>query len=148
MRKTFVYLDLSSFIEVKLVDSYSKIKMQGWKILKISTCTTCPCVCKFNSLHLKQSKFLLVLQHKVPVMVSGRVDFSSSEMVWSKNVPTIWVNTQELNHGHKLLKGVFLFKPMEFSINFDTVKSGWSTINIERSAYNFLKIYCISLSED
>ena len=56
-----------------------------------------------------------------------------------KKVPAIWANTQELNHGHKLLKGVFLFKPMEFSTNFDTVKSGWSTINIERSAYNFLK---------
>ena len=51
MLKPFVYLDLSSFIEVKLADSCSKIKMQGWKILKISTCTTCLCVCKFNSLH-------------------------------------------------------------------------------------------------
>ena len=71
MLKTFVYLDLSSFIEVKLADLYSKIKMQGWKILKISNCTTCPCVCKFNSLHWKQSKFLLILKHKVPVMVSG-----------------------------------------------------------------------------
>ena len=74
-------MDLSSFIEVKLVDSYSKIKMQGCEIPKISTCTTCPCVYKFNSLHWKQSKFLLILRHEVLVMVSGRVDFSSSEMV-------------------------------------------------------------------
>ena len=34
---------------------------------------------KFNNLHWKQSKFLLVLQHEPLVMASGRVDFSSSE---------------------------------------------------------------------
>ena len=41
------------------------------------------------------------------------MDFSSSQMVWSKNVPTVWVNTQELNHGHKLLKGLSLFRPKQ-----------------------------------
>ena len=101
MLKTFVYLDLSSFIEVKLADSYSKMKMQGWKILRISTCTTCPCVYKFNSLHWKQSKFLLILQHVVLVVISDQVDFFSSKMIWSKNVPTIWINTQELNSGQE-----------------------------------------------
>ena len=105
--------------------------MQGWKILKISTCTTCPCVCKFNRLHWKQSKFLLVLQHKVLAIVSGRVDFSSSEKVGSKNVPTIWVNTQKLNYGQEAAKTFIPFRPMEFSINFDTVKSGWSIIYIK-----------------
>ena len=53
-------------------------------------------------------------------MVSGRVDFSSSEMIWSKNVPTIWVNTQELNSRQEAAKSFILFRPMEFSINFDT----------------------------
>ena len=51
MLKPFVYMDLSSFIELKLADSNSKIKMVG-----------------------------------------------------SKYVPTIWVNTQEINHGHN---GIF-----------------------------------------
>ena len=37
-------------------------------------------------------------------MVSGRVDFSSPEMVGSNNVPTIWVNAQELNYGQKAAK--------------------------------------------
>ena len=39
--------------------------------------------------------------------------------------------TQELNHGHKAAKRLSLFRPMEFSINFDAVKSGWSIIYIE-----------------
>ena len=57
MRKTFDYLDLSSFIEVNLVDSYSKIKMVG-----------------------------------------------------SKNDPTIWINTQELNYGQEAAKRFISFK--------------------------------------
>ena len=74
MLKTFVHLDLSSFIEVKLADSYSKIKMVG-----------------------------------------------------SKNDLIIWVNSQELNHGHKAAKRLSLFRPMEFSINFDTVSQDGSS---------------------
>ena len=54
-------------------------------------------------------------------------------MVGSKNDPKIWVNTQELNPGQEAAKRLSLFRPMEFSINFDTVKSGWSIIYIEGS---------------
>ena len=54
-------------------------------------------------------------------MMRGRVDFSSPEMAGSKNVPTICINTQELNYGHKTAKRLLsLFRPMEFSIKFDT----------------------------
>ena len=35
------------------------------------------CIGKFNNLHWKQSKFLLVLQHEALAMASGRGDFSS-----------------------------------------------------------------------
>ena len=37
------------------------------------------CIRKFNNLHWKQSKFLLVLQHEVLIMASGRVEFPSPE---------------------------------------------------------------------
>ena len=39
-----------------------------------------------------------------------------------------------------------LLKPMEFSIKFDTVKSGWSIIYIEVSQVIISKKYCISYS--
>ena len=38
---------------------------------------SCICTGKFHYLHWKQSKFLLVLQHKVLTMASGPVVFSS-----------------------------------------------------------------------
>ena len=37
---------------------------------------------------------------------------------------------------------------MEFSINFDTVKSGWSIVFIEGAQVIISLKYCISFSED
>ena len=39
------------------------------------------CIGTFNNLHWKQSKFLLFLQHKALTMASGRVDFSSPDLI-------------------------------------------------------------------
>ena len=41
-----------------------------------------------------------------------------------------------------------LFRPMDVSIKFVTVKSGWSIIYIEGSQVIISKKYCIHLSED
>ena len=40
-----------------------------------------------------------------------------------------------------------LFVPIEFSIKFDTVKSGWSILYIEGSQVIISKKTCISFSE-
>ena len=47
---------------------------------------------------------------------------------------------KESNQTNKPLKG-----PMEFSIKFDTVKSGWSIVYIEGSQVIISINYCISL---
>ena len=47
-----------------------------------------------------------------------------------------------------MMASLTLFRAMEFSIRFDTVKSGWSIINIEESQVIISKESCISFSED
>ena len=53
------------------------------------------------------------------------------------------------NYYLKVLKGkLTLCVPIEFSIKFDTVQSGWSIAYIEGSEVILSKIYYISFSED
>ena len=67
-----------SFLHFNPAPAEFETSVQGWIILKISTCPTCP----FFIIYIgTQSKFLLVLHHEVLFMASGRVDFSSPECI-------------------------------------------------------------------
>ena len=57
------------------------------------------CIGKFNNLHWKQSKFLLVLHHEALSMASGQVDFSSSEISKLNPHNFIYMNPLSRNLG-------------------------------------------------
>ena len=87
---------MATLTSMDLVKGLKMHILQGWKILKISTRPTSPYVGKFNNLHWKQSKFLLVLQHEALAMASGRVDFSSSDIIGQEQ-HYFWITTVYLN---------------------------------------------------
>ena len=56
---------------------HPKFIHRGGKFLKFQLVLSAHMYCKFNSLHWKQSNFVLDLQHEVLVILRGQVHFSS-----------------------------------------------------------------------